>query len=44
MKEIKLKEMNSQRYLQAHLQFAQANAEGKNCKRACKFHPMKNWF
>ena len=30
-----LKNIFSQRLKQAHLQFAQANAQTKNCKRAC---------
>ena len=30
-----LKNIFSQRLEQAHLQFAQANAHTKNCKRAC---------
>lgn len=30
-------------HLQAHLQFAQADTQTKNCKRACKF-PAREEF
>ena len=31
-------------HLQEHLQFAKADKQTKNCKRACKFSPEENRF
>jgi hypothetical protein len=36
--------MNTLTHLQAHLQFAQADTQTKNCKRACKFTTEEKIF